>query len=83
MGVQYCVGPPFAAITDLTLLGRLSTRFRSVSVGMFDHSSRSIFVRSGTDVNKKAWLAGSALIHKEEREAPRQSFKQLRNLFSI
>ena len=39
--VQYWVGPPFAAITASTLLGRLSTWFRSVSMGMFDHSSRS------------------------------------------
>ena len=25
-------------------------------MGMFDHSSRSAFVRSGTDVDEKAWL---------------------------
>ena len=31
-------------------------------MGMFDHSSRSAFVRSGTDVDEKAWLAVSALI---------------------
>ena len=41
------LAPPFAAST---LLRRLSTRFRRVSMGMFDHSSRSAFVRSGTDV---------------------------------
>ena len=51
--VQYWVGPPFEAITASTLLGRLSTRFRSVSMGMFDHSSRSAFVRSGTDVGRE------------------------------
>ena len=54
--VRYWVGPPFAAITASTLLVRLSTRFRSVS-------SRNAFVRSGTDVGRKAWLAVPALIH--------------------
>uniref|UniRef100_A0A3P8S0T8 Uncharacterized protein n=1 Tax=Amphiprion percula TaxID=161767 RepID=A0A3P8S0T8_AMPPE len=49
-GVQYDVGPPFAARTASTLLGRLSTRFRSVFMGIIDHSSRSSFVRSHTDV---------------------------------
>ena len=42
------------SITALTLLGRLSTRFRSVSMGMFDHSSRSPFVRLGTDVRRES-----------------------------
>ncbi|XP_058258308.1 uncharacterized protein LOC131361290 isoform X2 [Hemibagrus wyckioides] len=51
--VQYDVGPPFAAITASTLLGRLSTRFRSVFMGIFDHSSRSAFVRSHTDVGRE------------------------------
>jgi len=32
-------------------------------MGVFDHSSRSSFVRSDTDVGQKAWLAVSALIH--------------------
>ena len=32
-------------------------------MGIFDHSSRSAFVRSGSDVGEKAWLAVSALIH--------------------
>jgi len=32
-------------------------------MGIFDHSSRSTFVRSGSDVGEKAWLAVSALIH--------------------
>ncbi|KAK3548231.1 hypothetical protein QTP70_005150 [Hemibagrus guttatus] len=32
-------------ITASTLLGRLSTRFRSVFIGIFDRSSRSAFVR--------------------------------------
>uniref|UniRef100_A0A3P8T6V7 mRNA m(6)A methyltransferase n=1 Tax=Amphiprion percula TaxID=161767 RepID=A0A3P8T6V7_AMPPE len=48
--VQYDIGPHFAAVTASTLLGRLSTRFRSVFMGIFDHSSRSAFVRSHTDV---------------------------------
>ena len=61
--VQYCVGSLFAAITALTLLGRPSTRFRSVSMGMFDHSSRRAFVRSDADVDEKSWLAVSTLIH--------------------
>jgi len=54
---------PLQLITASTLLGRLSTRFRSVFMGIFDYSSRSAFVRSGTDVGEKAWLAVSALIH--------------------
>ena len=29
-------------------------------MGMFDHSSRSAFVRSGTDVDENAWLTVSA-----------------------
>ena len=33
------------AFAAITLLGRLSTRFRSVSMEMFDHSSRRAFVR--------------------------------------
>lgn len=61
-GVQYAVGPPFAAITATTLLGRLSRRFRSGLMGMFDHSSRSAFVRSHTylcDLTKKThWTVG-------------------------
>ena len=61
--VQYWVGPPFAAMTASTLLGRLSTRFRSVSMGMFGRSSRSAFVKSGTDVGEKAWLTVSSIIH--------------------
>jgi len=32
-------------------------------MGIFDHSSRSTFVRSDTDVGQKAWLTVSALIH--------------------
>ncbi|XP_058230352.1 uncharacterized protein LOC131343021 isoform X2 [Hemibagrus wyckioides] len=51
--VQYDVSPPFAAITASTLLGRLSTRFRSVFMGIFDHSSRSTFVRSHTDFGRE------------------------------
>jgi len=50
-------------LTPSTLQGRLSTRYRSVFMGIFDHSSRSAFVRSGTDVGEKAWLAVSALIN--------------------
>ena len=51
--VQYWVGPPFAAIIASSLLGRLSTRFRSVSMGMFDYSSRSAF-----DVKREGVLSG-------------------------
>ena len=32
-------------------------------MGMFDHSSRNTFVRSNNDVDEKAWLAVSAVIH--------------------
>uniref|UniRef100_A0A3P8U8X8 HECT domain-containing protein n=1 Tax=Amphiprion percula TaxID=161767 RepID=A0A3P8U8X8_AMPPE len=53
--VQYDVSPPFAAITALTLL---FTRFRSVFMGIFDHSSRSTFVRSHTDFQLKIHLTG-------------------------
>ena len=41
---------PVHPLTASTTLGRLSTRFRSVFTGIFDHSSRSAFVRSHTDV---------------------------------
>ena len=51
------------ALTASTVVGKLSTRFRSVFMGVFDHSSRSAFVRSDTDVGQKAWLSVSALIH--------------------
>ena len=61
--VYYDVSPPFAAITASTLLEKLSTRFRSVFMGIFDHSSRSTFVRSDIDVGQKAWLSVSAQIH--------------------
>ena len=60
--VQSDVGPPFAAITASTLLGRLSTRFRSVFMGLLDHSSRSI-----CEVTHWCWSrrpgSQSALIH--------------------
>ena len=36
------IGPPFAVITASTLLGKLSTRFRSVFMGIFDHSSLTL-----------------------------------------
>ena len=41
---------PITAITASSLLGRLSTRFRSVFMGIFDYSSYITFVRSHTDV---------------------------------
>ncbi|MED6255114.1 hypothetical protein ATANTOWER_004861 [Ataeniobius toweri] len=44
---------PFAAITASTLLRRLSTSFRSVSLGIFYHSFRSTFLRSHTDVGQE------------------------------
>lgn len=48
----------FAARTASALLGRLSTRFRIVFMGDFDHCSRSTFVRSHTHT-----LSVSILIH--------------------
>ncbi|MEQ2252936.1 hypothetical protein ILYODFUR_026911 [Ilyodon furcidens] len=36
--VQYDVGSPFGDITASTLLGRLSTRLRSIFMGIFKHS---------------------------------------------
>src|SRR4029434_6078389 len=51
--LQYGVGPPFAAITASTLLGRLSTNFWSVSVGIGAHSFCRAFMRSGTDVGRE------------------------------
>ena len=32
-------------------------------MGIFDHSFKSAFVRSDTDVGENAWLAVSTLIH--------------------
>lgn len=58
---QYGVGPPFAA----KLLGSLSTNFRSVSLEMFDHSSRGAFVRSGTEVGREG-LAPSLLYNSSQ-----------------
>ncbi len=40
-------------MTASTVLGRISIRFSSVFMGVFDHSSRSVFVRSGTDVGRE------------------------------
>ena len=47
-------------------LGRLSTRFRSVFMGIFDHSSTSTFVRSHTDV-KQEGLALSPCSNSSQR----------------
>ena len=44
------VGPPFAAITASSLLGRLSTRCWNIAVGTCFHSAPRALVRSGTDV---------------------------------
>lgn len=54
----YDTGPPFATMTDSTLLGRFCIRFSSVFMGISDHSSRSRFVRSDTDVglHLSIWL---------------------------
>ena len=41
-GVQYDVSPPFATITASTLLGRLSTRFRSVYGNFWPFFQKSI-----------------------------------------
>jgi len=57
------VGLPFAAMTASTLLGKLSTRFRSVLMGIFNHSSRSALWGQTLMLDEKAWLAVSALIH--------------------
>lgn len=40
----------FVAITASTVVGRLSTRITSVSVGIRAHSAKGAFVRYGTDV---------------------------------
>uniref|UniRef100_A0A667X151 Doublecortin domain-containing protein n=1 Tax=Myripristis murdjan TaxID=586833 RepID=A0A667X151_9TELE len=45
---------------------RLSTRFRSVFMGIFDHSSRSAFVRSNTDVGQEG-LARSLRSNSSQR----------------
>uniref|UniRef100_A0AAR2M5J2 Cadherin domain-containing protein n=1 Tax=Pygocentrus nattereri TaxID=42514 RepID=A0AAR2M5J2_PYGNA len=52
-GDLYDVGPPVAATTTSTFLARLSTRFRSMFLGIFDYSSRSAFLRSETDVGQE------------------------------
>lgn len=51
--VYYGIGPPFAATTASTVLGRLSTRFRCVFVWIFDHSSRSTFTCPSDCLTKK------------------------------
>lgn len=45
--------PHFAAVTASTLLGRLSTRFVSVSVGISAYSLCEAFVTSDTDVGQE------------------------------
>ncbi|MEQ2254959.1 hypothetical protein ILYODFUR_008957 [Ilyodon furcidens] len=57
--VQQDAGPPFAAIAASTLLGRLSTRFRSVFMGILNHFSRKTFVRSWTRGHRVADQQGS------------------------
>ena len=64
----YDIGPPFAAITASTLLGKLSTKFRSVFMGIFDHSSSSAFVRSDTDVGPEG-LAHSLHSNSSQRSS--------------
>uniref|UniRef100_A0A3P9M0C4 Uncharacterized protein n=1 Tax=Oryzias latipes TaxID=8090 RepID=A0A3P9M0C4_ORYLA len=46
-------GPPFTAIVISTLLARLSTRLRSVFIGISDHSSKSALVRPHTDAGRE------------------------------
>lgn len=46
----YMIGRIFAAKTTSSLLGRFSTRFKSLFMGICDHSSRSSFVTSDSDV---------------------------------
>nr|XP_061844147.1 uncharacterized protein LOC133624531 isoform X2 [Nerophis lumbriciformis] len=53
-GTNYCnLRNIIQAITASTLLGRLSTRLRSVFIGIFHHSSKSALVRSHTDVGRE------------------------------
>ena len=47
-GHQYGVGPPFAAITASTLLGRCW----NIAAGTWFHSATQALVRSGTDVGR-------------------------------
>jgi hypothetical protein len=58
-GNKYGVGPPFAAVTASTLLGRLSTRSWNIATGICVHSATRALVRLGTDVG---WLV---LIHSQ------------------
>lgn len=48
----YMIGRIFAAKTTSSLLGRFSTRFKSLFMGICDHSSRSSFVTSDSDVGQ-------------------------------
>ena len=45
--------PPFAAITASTLLERLSTKLRSVFVGICAHLIKKAVVRSGTNFGQE------------------------------
>ncbi|MED6295149.1 hypothetical protein CHARACLAT_028582 [Characodon lateralis] len=54
--IQNPISPSFAAITASALQERLSTRFRSLFNGLFNHSSRSTFVR--TDVDREGLALG-------------------------
>lgn len=58
ISVQYDVSAPFAAITASILPGRLSTRLRSVFMGIFDHWWGPTLM-----LVEKAWLSLSAPIH--------------------
>jgi hypothetical protein len=51
-GPSFGVGPPFAAITASTLLGRISTRCCNIAAGTCFHSATRALVRSGTDVGR-------------------------------
>lgn len=48
-----CCWPSRGSQNSLTLLGRLSTSFSSGFIGIFDHSSRSTFVKSDVDVRQE------------------------------
>lgn len=48
-----CCWPNRGSQNSLTLLGRLSTSFSSGFTGIFDHSSRSTFVKSDADVRQE------------------------------
>lgn len=59
--------PPFAAGTASTLLGRLCSRFRSVFVEVFAHSSRRALQGQALMLDEKSWLAVSVRVDNYRR----------------